>query len=201
MRRVLRGLGWRDLCWLIAGVALIVLMRRNLLDYEQQLADVRVPAAVGTRVVQGDFAVTVEGFRLAHQYRVRERGSSGSESGEGRVLKSPGLWVAVPLTLEVLREPGYIGARLRTRDGLLYNANSDARPEIRGLNIVQTQLLPGLPKRGVYFFEVPAEKLVGAHLQLFQGQRPATLAAVIDMDLGIDEAALVKVRDEVDLRP
>lgn len=199
IRHALRGFGWRDVCWLTVGLALIILMRRNLLDYEQQVADVPIPAAVGTRVVQDDFAVTVEAVRLAHRYRVRDTGSRG-ESTEVRVLQSPGLWVAVPLTLEMLRQPGYVGARLRTRDGFLYSANSDKRPEVHDINLAQTQLLPGLPKSGVLFFEVPAEKLAGVHLELFRGLRQSTLSAVIDMDLGIDSVALATVPDEVDLR-
>ncbi len=200
IRQALRRLGWRDLCWFVAGFALIVLMRRNLLDYEQQMAEVRVPAAIGTRTLLDDIAVTVEGFRLAHGYRIAGS-DSGGDAAEGRVLKTPGLWVAVPLTIEMRRAPGYVSARLRTRDGLLYSANSDNRPYLRGVNIAGTQVLPGLPKRGVFFFEAPPQKLVGAHLELFHGLGQSSLDAVVDIDLGIDAAALANARDEVDLRP
>lgn len=198
MRRALRGLGWRDAGWFVVGFALIVLMRRHLLDYEQQLAEVHVPVAIGQRAATDDFAVTVEGFRLARSYRV----AGGDADGDaGRVLKTPGIWVAVPVTIEMLREPGFVGARLRTRDGSLYRVNSDKRPDLRGVNIAQNQMLPGLPKKGALFFEVPPEKLAGARLELFHGLMPPSLDAVVDVDLGLGDAALASARDEVDLRP
>lgn len=194
--RVLRRLGWRDLCWFAVGVALIVLMRRDLLGYEQQLAEVTVPAALGRRVAVRDFAVTVDGFQLARSYRVADGGTGGA-----RVLRTPGIWVSVPLRIEMLREPGVVTARLRTRDGLSYRSNGDQRPALRDANVAGRQILPGLPLAGRLFFEVPPGKLPGAHLQLFHGASPPSLDAVVDVDLGIDEAALARVPDETELSP
>ncbi len=196
--RALRRIGWRELCWLAAGLFLVVAMRKSLPSYEEQLAAVPVPAVFGRRVVTRDFAVTVDGFRLAHAYRTASTSLGG---GEEQLLKTPGIWMAVPLKIEMLREPGIVGARLRTRDGLLYRSNSDQRPGVRGVNIAGQQLLPGLPRSGAFFFELPPEKLPGAHLELYSGTLPPSLDAVVDVDLGSNEQSLSQVVDEVDLRP
>lgn len=126
--QALRRIGWREVCWFAAGFALIVLMRRDLLGYEQQLAPVVVPAVLKQCITVRDFAVTVDGFRLAHRYRVVDANDADKHE---RVLQSPGLWVSVPVEIDRPQRPGIVGARLRTRDGLLYAANGDRRPELR----------------------------------------------------------------------
>lgn len=60
---------------------------------------------------------------------------------------------------------------------------------------------PGQPVRGAYFFELPPAQLPGAYLQLFSGAHPPKLDAVVDVDLGIGEAAVARAVDELDLRP
>ena len=193
-----RRLDWRALGWFAAGLVSIVLMRRDLLGYDAQLAPVIVPAALKQRVVEREFAVTVSGFRLARRYRIVD--PSALEKTE-RVLQPQGLWLAVPVEVDMLRRPGLVGARLRTRDGLLYAANGNRRPDLRGVNIGGQMLDPGQSVKGAYFFEVPPARLPGAHLQLFSGTYPPKLDAVIDIDLGIDEAALSRAVEELDLRP
>lgn len=193
-----RRLDWRALGWFTAGLVSIVLMRRDLLGYDAQLAPVIVPAALKQRIVEREFAVTVSGFRLARRFRIVD--PSAPEKTE-RVLQPQGLWLAVPVEVDMLRRPGLVGARLRTRDGLLYAANGNRRPDLRGVNIGGQTLDPGQSVKGAYFFEVPPARLPGAHLQLFSGTYPPKLDAVIDIDLGIDEAALSRAVEELDLRP
>lgn len=197
--RVLRRIGWREPCWFVAGLALIVLMRRDLLGFEQQLAPVIVPAATGERIVTREFAATVAGFALARRYRVVDPDAYPADEKE-RVLKTPGVWMSVPVTIEMLHRPGFVGARLRTRDGLLYGANGTQRPKLRGINRSGEVLDPGLPVDATYFFEVPPERLPGAHLQLFPGSLPPKLDAVVDIDLGVDAATVAQAPEEREFR-
>lgn len=200
--RALRRIGWRELCWLVAGIALIVLMRKNLLSYEDKLAPIKTPATFKQRVVAGNFAVTVDGFSLARRYKTV---GEYPNKDQARVLKTTGVWVAVPVTIEALREPGNVGVRLRTRDGLEYRNNSEKRPIAEGVNLAVHRLVPGLPQSGTFFFELPPEQLPGAHLEVFAGSFTPMLSAMIDIDLGLGKAnakdLLARAVEEVDLRP
>lgn len=202
IRRNLRGIGWRELCWLALGLVLIVTMRKSLLGYADKLAPVPVPAEFKQRVVTRDFAITAEGFSLARRYRT----SAGFlKEDEVRVLKTPGVWVAVPVEIEALREPIVVRARLRTRDGLEYLSASDQRPAVPGVNLASGEVIAGLPKRGKFFFELPPDALPGAHLEFFSGTTQPMLDAVVDVDLRLGKTTaadlLALVAEEVDLRP
>lgn len=202
IRRTLRGVGWRELCWLALGLVLIVAMRKSLLDYEDKLAPVPVPAQFKQRVATRDFAITVEGFSLARRYR-----TTGGllAKDEVRVLKTPGVWVAVPVELEALHEPVLVRARLRTRDGLEYLSAGDKRPDAPGVNLASGELIPGLRKSGKFFFELPPAALPGARLEFFAGAQRPMLDAVVEIDLGLGKASAADVlalaAEEVDLRP
>lgn len=202
IRQVLRRIGWRELFWLVVGLALIVLMRKSLLSYEEKLAPIKVSAALKQRAVAGDFAVTVDGFSFAHRYKTV---GEYPNKDEARVLKTSGIWVAVPVKIEALREPGSIGVRLRTREGLEYRNNSEKRPIAEGVNLAFHRVVPGLPQSGTFFFELPLAQLPGAHLEVFAGAFTPTLGTVIDIDLGLDKATtkdlLAQAVAEVDLRP
>lgn len=196
---VLKRLGWRNACLLFGGSVLIVLMRKSLPSYAEKLALIEIRGEPKQRVAAQDFAVTVEGFRLAHRYRTDGEYASDNET---RVLQTPGIWLALAVKTEMLRKPGIIRARLRTRDGLDYSANDEQRPRVRNLNLADQPSSPGLPRTGAYFFELPPEKLPGAHVQFYVGtQVPDSL---IDIDLGTGKATpaelLGEAAAEIDLK-
>jgi hypothetical protein len=112
----------------------------------------------------------------------------------------------VVLKLEALREPGLFNARIRTRDGLIYQANGDARPRARGVNLSGVEVAPGLPATGAFFFEMPPAELPGAHLQVYWGGlTPTDMDSLIDVDLGTgarsSDALAAQTVAEIDLRP
>lgn len=200
--KALRGIGWRELCWLVLGLVLIVAMRKDLLSYADKLAPVPLPAPFKQRVVTRDFAITADGFSLARRYKTV---GGFLEENDARVLKTPGVWVAVPVRLEALHEPTFVRARLRTRDGLEYLAASDKRPSVPGENLASGEVIPGLPKNGRFFFELPPEALPGARLEFFSGAPRPMLDAVVEIDLGLGKTTAADVlalaAEEVDLRP
>jgi hypothetical protein len=200
--RLLRAIGWRELCWLALGLVLIVAMRKSLLGYADKLAPVPVPAEFKQRVVTRDFAITADGFSLARRYKTV---GSFPDKDAVRVLETPGVWVAVPVRLEALHEPIFVRARLRTRDGLQYLSASDKRPNAPGVNLAAGEVVPGLPKSGKFFFELPAGGLPGARLEFFSGDQQPMLDAVVVIDLGLGKTTAADVlalaHEEVDLRP
>lgn len=202
--QALRRVGWRQWVWLLIGLALIVLMRKNLLGYDERLAPLPVEGALKQRVVTRNLAVTVNGFRLAHSYKASGARMFGDEAV---VLKTAGIWMSVVLSMEALQQPvGMVTARLRAADGAYYNAGGNERPYAKGVNLASEAVAPGLPLNGAFFFELPPAQLAGAHLEIFTNPHlPGSNDALIDIDLGLDKAAaaelVAKAAAEVSLLP
>lgn len=200
----LRRIGWRQWAWVLVGLALIVLMRKNLLSYDERLAPLPVHGALKQRVAGRNFAVTVNGFRLARSYKTAGAWISRQDSV---VLKTPGIWMSAVVSLEAFQQPvGAVTARLRARDGSYYTAGGSDRPSVKGVNLTGQTVLPGLPQNGAYFFELPPAQLVGAHLEFFTAPHvPGSNDSVIDVDLGLDQAKVddlvAKAPAEVSLLP
>jgi hypothetical protein len=192
---------WRSVLWLLFGIVAIVLLRKAQLSYEEKLAPLPMQGALKQRVSARDLVVAVDGFRLARSYRV-----AGNGSGDAQALRTPGVWMSVALKAEVLREPGPINARLRSRDGYYYQANGDDRPRVRGVNLSGVELAPGLPASGAFFFELPPEQVRGARLQIYRGSlTPGQMDGLVEIDLGTGaqtaEQLKTNTADEIDLRP
>ena len=200
----LRRIGWRQWVWVLIGLALIVLMRKNLLSYDERLAPVPVHGAVKERVAGRNFAVTVNGVRLARSYKTAGAWISRQDTV---VLKTQGIWMSAVVSLEAFQQPiGAVTARLRALDGSYYNAGGSDRPNVKGVNLTSQTVLPGLPQNGAYFFELPPAQLVGAHLEFFTAPHvPGSNDSLIDIDLGLDKAKvddlLAKAPDEMSLLP
>jgi hypothetical protein len=191
---------WRSVLWLLFGVVAIVLLRKAQLGYEDKLAPLPVQGALKQRVEARDLVVAVDGFRLARSYRLAGDGQDGTQT-----LRTPGVWMSVALKAEVLRQPGPINARLRSRDGYYYQANGDDRPRVRGVNLSGVELAPGLPADGAFFFELPPEQVRGARLQVYRGPlTPGQMDSVVEIDLGTGaqtaEQLKTNTADEIDLR-
>ncbi|MBO9664811.1 hypothetical protein [Dokdonella sp.] len=200
----LRRVGWRQWVWVVIGLALIVLMRKNMLSYDERLAPLPVHGALEQRVVGRTFAVTVKGFRLARSYKTAGGWVSRQQT---LVLKTPGIWMSTVVSLEAFQQPvGAVSARVRAADGSYYTAGASDRPTVKGVNLTGEPVLPGLPQNGAYFFELPPAQLVGAHLEFFTAPHvPGSNDALVDIDLGLDKAKVdelvAKAPDEVSLLP
>lgn len=194
---------WSLVIATVAVLAAIVLLRKAEPDYEQKIAPIPVQGRTGVRVVARNFAVTVKRVKLAHGYRV----APGPFETAPRILKPDGIWMSALMEVEALSAPGMVNAQLRTRDGLVYVASGPDRPDVDEFNLSQKQLATALPASGAYFFDVPPDRLEGAHLQFHWGAiggYPEGMDHLVDIDLGLDAAAARKLwaeaRPVIDLR-
>jgi hypothetical protein len=193
---------WRDALWIALALIAVVALRKGESTYEERDAPLLQAATAPGRVAGRNFAVEVGNLKAAHAYLLK-----GDYSRPGDyLLRTSGLWLSVVAKVEAFDRPGYLGAQLRTRDGLVYVASSDDRPKLKGVNLRDRALAPGLVESGAWFFEVPADKLEGAHLQLYWGNLlPQGGDSLVDVDLGIDAARARKLAAEakpvLDLRP
>lgn len=193
---------WRDALWILLALIAVVALRKGESSYEQRDTPL-VQHAQGLGRVEGrNFAVDVTGFKAAHAYLLK----GDYSHPEDYLLRTPGVWLSVVAKVEARDQSGYVSAQLLTRDGLTYVASSQDRPKLKGLNLRERVVVPGLPESGAWFFEVPADRLQGAHLQFYWGNGlPRGGDSLVDVDLGIDAARARKLMAEakpvLDLRP
>ncbi len=170
-------------------LAAIVWLRKAEPDYEARIAPIPVHGRVGERIQARSFSVLVKRAKLAGAYRT----APGATDDAPPVVRPHGIWMSALVEVEGRSEPVAISARLRTRDGLLYLASSTERPDIGGMGLQARRIAPGLRVTGAYFFDVPRDRLVGAHLQFYAhgvGGIPPGLDHIVDVDLGLDAAAV-----------
>lgn len=192
---------WSLVATSLLTLAAIVYLRKAEPDYEAKLAPLTLPGAIAQRVEARNFAIEVKRIRLARAYLVR----GDYLHPQPRMLKPDGIWLSALTEAEALKEPGYIGAQLRTRDGLVYLASGSSRPKLPGSNFNGQELATGLRGTGGYFFDVPPDRLHGAHLQFYWGPlAPGPMDHLIDIDLGLDgpktQRLLQEAKPVLDLR-
>lgn len=188
-----RRLRWRHAALVLLALALIVALRKAEPSYEQKLAPIVVHGSAGfERVEARNFAVDVRGFKLARAYLV----AGPYHDPQPKRVSTSGVWLSVVADVEALQSPGQVDAYIRTRDGLRYRASRD-RPD-HDANLGARTLAPLLPERGAWFFELPPDRLQGAHLEVFWGVlgAPGRVDNVVDIDLGIDDARAQALLDE-----
>jgi hypothetical protein len=198
-----RPVRWSLVIATLAVLAAIVLLRKAEPGYERKIAPIPVHGRTGVSVAARNFAVTVKRVKLARGYRV----APGLFETAPRTLKPDGIWMSALMEVEALSAPGTVNAQLRTRDGLVYVASGPDRPDVDEFNLSQKQLATALPATGAYFFDVPPDRLEGARLQFHWGAiggYPEGLDHLVDIDLGLDAAAIRRLRAEaqpvIDLR-
>ncbi|ROU08912.1 hypothetical protein [Lysobacter enzymogenes] len=181
---------WRDALWIALALAAVVALRNGQSSYEQRDAPLLQPAPAA-RASGRNFAVEVGKLKVAQAYLLK----GDFSHPEDRVLRSPGVWLSVLAKVEALERPGYLTAQIRTRDGLVYVASNKERPKLKGINLSERELAPGLAETGAWFFELPPDKLEGAHLQFYWGLLlPEGGDSLVDVDLKLDKAAADKLR-------
>ncbi|HEY0504556.1 MAG TPA: hypothetical protein VGD42_13815 [Lysobacter sp.] len=194
-------LRWHQWLLILMTLVVIVLLRKVQPTQEQKLAPIATPGSEQLERVAGrNFAVDVHGFKVARAYQV----GGDLLNPRPRLLATTGVWLSVVTEIEALQTPGYISAQLRTRDGLVYRADT-TRLKLRDLNLGDRAVAPGLPERGAYFFELPPTALEGLRLQVYWGNlTPTRMDSLVDIDLGIDAARarrlLAEAKPVVDLR-
>lgn len=194
---------WRELAWIALALVIIVVLRKHESTYEQRSVPIKTEHRGMGRAQGRNFAVEVKNVKAAHAYLLK----GDFSRPEDYTLRTPGIWLSVLANTEALERPGVVSAQLVTRDGLTYAASSSDRPKLRGINLQDRFVSPGLPESGAFFFEVPPDRLRGAHLQFYWSTMPMPREgdSLIDMDPGIDEARarklLADAKPVLDLRP
>lgn len=182
--------------WSLVAAAVLVLaaivgLRKAEPGFDEKLAPFVLQGRVEQRVEARNFAVRVKRLKLTGAYLTK----AGLFDAAPRRVRADGVWLSALVEAEPLLEPGYISAWLRTPDGRDYLAAAEDRPKVDGINFGRQQLATGLTGTGAYFFDVPPEALQGAHLLFFWGlSKPGDMDHVIDIDLGLDAAAVRKLR-------
>ena len=201
LRRLMAN--WPQLLLTLAVLAAIVWLHRHQPSYVERIAPVRVAGEPGHRIEARNFAVQVEtgGLQVGRTLLGPPATSLATEPAR---VGTPGIWLSVPARIEALSEEGMVSAIIRTRDGLIYKSGGSDRPKMPALNLDERFVAPGLPERGRYFFELPPDRLAGARIQVYWGGlTPASNDALVDIDLGIDEAraqALLRRAGTLDVR-
>jgi hypothetical protein len=184
---------WRDAALVLLALALIVVLRNAEPGYEEKLAPIMLQGSADLeRIEARNFAVDVRGFKLARAYLV----AGPYHDPKPKRVSTSGVWLSVVADVEALQSPGQVDAYIRTRDGLKYRASRD-RPN-HDANLGTRMLAPLLPERGAWFFELPPDRLQGAHLEVFWGVLgvPGRVDHVVDIDLGIDDERAQALLDE-----
>lgn len=193
---------WGLLAASVVVLAAIVWLRRHEPGFDDKLAPFVLPGAMEQRVEARNFAVRVKRLKLAHAYRTR---GAGFDSAPVQA-RADGVWLSALVEVEPTREPGFVSAWLRAADGRTFVAATGDRPRVGTLNFANVQLATGLVGTGGYFFDVPEDALPGARLLFFWGlSNPADMDHLVEIDPGLDAAAVRKLRDEaqavIDLVP
>lgn len=111
-------------------------------------------------------------------------GSTVLDPDDGTLLATPGVWLVVPLTIEVTGKPRSLGfAEVRGGDGRTYAVTLGDRS-----TFLPGSAQPGVPRYATVTVELPPDAVPGAHLRVgldFEDQRRDDMA---DVDLGLTQA-------------
>lgn len=124
-------------------------------------------------------------LRYADVTAVRVGGSSCVSAGIGAtsVMRTPGVFVVVPLTIVAKGKPADVRyAALRDRQGRTFLATGTRSPFSPGTS------QPGLPRYASVVIEVPQDAVNGAHLRIALDGLDQRRDDMADIDLGLTAA-------------
>ena len=182
----------------LLGASAVFWLRRHEPSYVERFAPIIVRGATGQHVPARGFSVAIPADAPLEAGRtLLTPGITGNAPPERQ--PSTGLWLSVPVRIEVTRDPDRVTAFLRDRDGREYTATAKSsaepgRPFDHGgeagrmfeSNLAGLSLAPGFPASGRLYFEVPADQLEGLHARFHLGPVMTPNDNLVDIDLGID---------------
>lgn len=192
-----RRFAFNAMVMLLAASA-VFWLRRHEPSYVERFAPIIVHGVPGETVPARGFRVVVPADAALETGRtLLAPGITGSAPPDRQ--PSSGLWLSLPVRIEVTLDSGRITAFLRDRDGREYAATSKSsaepgRPFDHGgeagrmfeSNLAGLALAPGFPASGRLYFEVPADRLEGLHARFHLGPVVTPNDNMVDIDLGID---------------
>ncbi|CAL9493408.1 hypothetical protein SUDANB121_03303 [Nocardiopsis dassonvillei] len=177
-------------------IAAILFAQRFIVTGQALVAPVATAGARGAAVATRAFEAEVTRVDVAAEIEV-----TGSVIGEPEKVPANGVWVVVWTRVNALEDTVHgVSAELRMSGGVVY--------EERGwfwASLEQATFSPGIPQRGAFVFEVPADRLDGPTLVLTH--RPGferRLSSQVEIDLGGVDAepgadAVVLAAPEIDM--
>ncbi|GAA4627080.1 hypothetical protein [Cellulomonas oligotrophica] len=127
--------------------------------------------AVGERVT----------LRYAHVTAGEPDGSTVLDPQDGTLLSTPGVWLTVPLEVEVRGEPRSLGhAEVVGGDGRTYGTS------VSGRSVFSTGTMqPGVPRWTTVRVELPVGAVPGARLRVALGSTDQRADDLAEIDLGL----------------
>jgi hypothetical protein len=173
-------------------------------SYERAYGPFVENGSIGRTITEPRFTIRVEQVQTARSIRVPE----GPYGAKPQIIPAGGVFVVVIATVAARRSPLYVAsARLHTGLGDYYPTDKLgggilSQPAVTPLSYVRFQ--PGMPRRGVYLFDVPARALAGARLSVsdrdiedarfgFYRGDPVRFSDEVHVDLGISAADAVRL--------
>jgi hypothetical protein len=170
-----------NLAVLLVAVALCYAMMVSKPHYADLIAPIPVHAAMKDTVIARTFGIHVDKVTFA-------RSLQAEHFGEPKLLTTGGVWAIVEVSLSASNISTTVGEAVwRGPTGLSYRMT-----ERVGFSpgLPPHTVEPGLPKRGLFVFEIPPDQIAGATL-LVLGRRFTPLdseAAIAIDDVPLDEA-------------
>ena len=198
MRRVLSAL----LAVALAGAA--VALQGAHWSYTRAYGPLVKNGHVGRTIAEPLFTIRVEPVEAARTIAV-----PGTSYSKPQEIPANGVFIVVIATVEARRSPIYAGrARLHTRYGdysptdKFGGGGGLSKPVVTPLSYVRFQ--PGMPRRGVYVFDVPREAVADARLYVsdhdaeeaqygFYRNDPRRFADEVHVDLDLDGAEAARL--------
>ncbi|GAB3403758.1 DUF4352 domain-containing protein [Flindersiella endophytica] len=173
----------KRLLWILLGLVLIagiLAAGRFAPTSNQQVAQIITRGKLGETVDTGGFELTV------HKVQTTKTLTSADTFGSngGQVTKD--IFLVIDATIVGDWRPvAYDDARLETGGGYEYRASD----RFTGGVITEDQIQPGIARRGMLVFELPADRLAGAKLRLGRSvTEDIRLGPAALVDLGLDDA-------------
>src|SRR5262245_41568262 len=170
-----------NLAVLVVAVALCYAMMVSKPHYADLIAPIPVHAAMKDTVTARTFGIHVDKVTFA-------RALQAEHFGEPKLLTTGGVWAIVAVSLSATDTSTTVGEAVwRGPTGLAYRMTERVG---FGPGLPPHTVEPGLPKRGLFVFEIPPDQIVGATL-LVLGRRftPLDSEAMISIDdVPLDEA-------------
>lgn len=173
-------------------------------SYERAYGPFVENGRIGRTLTEPRYTIRVEQVQTARSIRVPE----GPYGAKPQIIPAGGVFVVVIATVAARRSPVYVAsARLHTGYGDYSTTDKLgggilSAPAVTPLSYVRFQ--PGMPRRGVYLFDVPPRALAGAHLYVsdrdvedvpfgFYRGDPVRFSDEVHVDLGISAADAVRL--------
>ncbi|GAB2812228.1 hypothetical protein GCM10027176_15930 [Actinoallomurus bryophytorum] len=197
----------RRLASIVVAVALAcaaVALQGAHWSYERAYGPFVENGRIGRTLTEPRFTIRVEQVQTARSIRVPE----GPYGAKPQIIPAGGVFAVVIATVAARRSPVYVAsATLHTAYGDYYPTDKLgggilSQPLVTPLSYLRFQ--PGMPRRGVYLFDVPARALAGARLYVsdrdtedaefgFYRNDPVRFSDEAHVDLGISAADAVRL--------